>query len=181
MTPGHCLKKNALFPVAKEHGCCGGEGCHWGLLGWQSFAGLRGLGHFLLCTSHAHLPSQNPLQKSFKACVRSLLSDPAHLWPLLPYSSQGASFRSNFVSVFEKHLGSGGGGAVSWGEEVQAVTLCLLLRCFSFFSLRPQVMGTAWKGTIKKIEACACLIWVGFTPGQKRAEQGWRCRMAHRS
>lgn len=118
MTPGHCLKKNALFPVANEHGCCGGEGCHWGLLGWQSFAELRGLGHCLLRTSHAHLPSQNPFQKSFKACVKSLLSDPAHLWPLLPYSSQGASFRSNFVSVFEKHLGGGGGGAVSWGKEV---------------------------------------------------------------
>lgn len=75
--------------------------------------------HPLLCTNHPHLPSQNPLQKSFKAYVKSpLLSDPSCPWPLLPYSSQGASLRSNFVSVFEKHLGSGGGGAVSWGKEV---------------------------------------------------------------
>lgn len=38
-------------------------------------------------------------------------------------------------------------------------------------------MGTAWKGTVKKIEACVCRIWVGFTPVQKRGEQvggaGW--------
>lgn len=75
--------------------------------------------HSLLCTRHPHLPSQNPLQKSFKAYVKSpLLSDPSCPWPLLPYSSQGVSLRSNFVSVFEKHLGSGGGGAVSWGKEV---------------------------------------------------------------
>lgn len=136
----------------------------------------------LLCTSHPHLPSQNPLQKSFKAYMKSpLLSDPSCPRPLLPYSSQGASLRSNFVSVFENHLGSGGGGAVSRGRKYPAVTLCLHLCCYSLSSPRPQVMGTAWEGTIKKIKACVCQIWVGFTPVQRHGEQGWRCRMVRLS
>lgn len=62
---------------------------------------------------------------------------------LPPCSGQGASFRSNFVSVSEKLQGSSGGAAaVSWGWEwglgggSDTVSPTWLL----FLSLRPQVI-----------------------------------------
>lgn len=60
---------------------------------------------------------QPSTSETIQTCVKLLRSNPSCLWYLSPCSSQGASFRSNFVSVIEKHLGSSGGGAVNWGRK----------------------------------------------------------------
>lgn len=87
--------------------------------------------------------------------MKSLLSlSPSHPWLC---SGQGASFRSNFVSVSEKLLGSNGGAsaAVSWGEEVPG-SGTVPARWLLFLSLRPQVIREQLgKVQFKTTEVCA--------------------------